>query len=133
MVKQYHYFNQHVIVSIDGVEHFSSTKIHCDHCTTRKLRNSTTSYHHSGLAAVLLHPDHEEVFPLDFEAILKQDGAQKNDCERNAAKRLCAALHERYRDEGIVIPFPIRTVYFQPGQEKDGAAPGRQVEDTLHS
>jgi hypothetical protein len=28
VVRQYHYFNQHVIVSIDGVEHFSSTKIH---------------------------------------------------------------------------------------------------------
>jgi small-conductance mechanosensitive channel len=43
------------------------------------------------------------------------------------------ALHERYRSEGIIIPFPIRTVHFQPDQEKDGAVPGRQVEDTLHS
>jgi hypothetical protein len=103
VIEQYHYFNQHVIVSIDGVEHFSSTKIHCDHCTTRTLRNGTTSYRHSGLAAVLLHPDHAEVFPLDFEAVLKPDGRCKNDCERNAAKRLCAALHERYADLAILL------------------------------
>ena len=101
--KTYRYWQGHLIVSIDGVEHFSSTKIHCDHCTTRKRRNGLTSYHHSGLAAVILHPDHEEVFPLDFEAVLKQDGAQKNDCERNAAKRLCAALRERYSDLRILL------------------------------
>lgn len=103
LLKSYRYWQGHVIVSIDGVEHFSSTKIHCDHCTIRTLRNGTTSYHHSGLAAVLLHPDHAAVFPLDFEAILKPDGAQKNDCERNAAKRLCAALYQRYADLAILL------------------------------
>jgi hypothetical protein len=103
VVKQYHYWQQHVIVSIDGVEHFSSTKIHCDHCTTRRRRNAKTSYHHSGLAAVLLHPDRQEVFPLDFEAVLKPDGSRKNDCERQAAKRLCTALHERYPDLSLIL------------------------------
>lgn len=103
VVKAYHYWQGHVIVSIDGVEHFSSTKIHCDHCTTRTRRNGAISYHHSGLAAVLLHPAHEAVFPLDFEPVLKPDGALKNDCERNAAKRLCAALHERYPELAILL------------------------------
>lgn len=103
VVRQYQYWQRHVIVSIDGVEHFSSTKIHCDHCTTRTRRNGTTSYHHSGLAAVLLHPDHQEVFPLDLEPILKPDGSRKNDCERNAAKRLCAALHEQYSDLSMIL------------------------------
>ena len=40
------------------------------------------------LGAVLVHPDHKVVFPLAPEPILKQDGAKKNDCERDAAKRL---------------------------------------------
>ena len=96
VVKEYFYWPRHVIVAIDGVEHFCSTKVHCDHCTRRAHRTGVTSYHHAGLAAVMLHPDDEEVFPLDFEPILNQDGAQKNDCERTAAKRLCAGLHERY-------------------------------------
>lgn len=103
VIKQYHYWKGHVIVSVDGVEHFSSTKIHCPHCTTRKHRNGTMSYHHAGLAAVVVNPACGEVFPLDFEPILKQDGAQKNDCERNAAKRLAAALHQQYPDLKILL------------------------------
>src|SRR5205085_7927244 len=72
-------------------------------CTTHKHRNGVVSYHHAGLAAVLLHPQQSEVFPLDFEPILRQDGEQKNDCERNAAKRLCQALYERYPELLILL------------------------------
>ena len=98
VIKEYEYWKSRVLVSLAGVEHFSSTKVHCDHCTTRTHRNGATSYHHAGLAAVLVHPDQEEVFTLDFEPILNADGAQKNDCERNAAKRLCQDLDEGYPD-----------------------------------
>jgi hypothetical protein len=98
VIKEYEYWKGQIVISIDGVEHFSSTKVHCNHCTTRAHRNGETSYHHSGLAAVLVHPDQEEVFTLDFEPILNADGSKKNDCERNAAKRLCQDLHERYPD-----------------------------------
>lgn len=103
VIKEYEYWNGYVIVSADGVEHFYSTKVHCKHCTTRTNRNGETSYHHSGLAAVIVHPEHEEVFPLDFEPILNEDGALKNDCERNAAKRLCKAVHERYPDLKLIL------------------------------
>ncbi|MCA1601368.1 MAG: transposase [Acidobacteria bacterium] len=103
LIRQYQYWQQFVIVSIDGVEHFSSTKVHCPSCTTRTHRNGVVSYHHAGLAAVLLHPDQPEVFPLDFEPILRPDGAKKNDCERTAAKRLCAELDERYHDLPILL------------------------------
>jgi hypothetical protein len=98
VIKEYEYWKGQLLISIDGVEHFCSTKVHCKHCTTRAHRNGETSYHHSGLAAVLVHPDQEEVFTLDFEPILNADGPKKNDCERNAAKRLCQGLHERYPD-----------------------------------
>ena len=40
------------------------------------------------LGAVVVHPEQREVFPLAPEPIVKGDGATKNDCERNAAKRL---------------------------------------------
>jgi len=40
---------------------------------------------------------------IRFEPILNQDGAQKNDCERNAAKRLCKALDTRYTDLKIIL------------------------------
>ena len=61
---------------MDGVKHFSSTKVHCPSCITRTHRNGEVSYHHAGLAAVVVHPAQSEVFPLDFEPILREDGAQ---------------------------------------------------------
>ncbi|MEW6734860.1 MAG: transposase [Acidobacteriota bacterium] len=103
VIREYEHHNKHVVISADGVELFSSTKVHCQSCTTRKHRNGETSYHHSGLAALLVHPQQKEVIPLDFEPILNEDGAQKNDCERNAAKRLCAALRQRYPDLEIIL------------------------------
>lgn len=103
VVKEYHFWRDCVLVAVDGVEHFSSKQIHCDHCSTRTRRDGTTSYHHAGLAAVLVNPAHAEVFPLDFEPILKQDGAAKNDCERNAAKRLLTGLRARYPDLKIIL------------------------------
>ena len=103
VIREYQDRRQRVIVSIDGVEHFSSTTVHCDQCTTRTLRDGQISYHHAGLAAVIAHPQHKEVFLLDFEPILNADGAQKNDCERNAAKRLCTTLHQRYPDLKIIL------------------------------
>jgi hypothetical protein len=103
VLREYAFWQKRLLLSLDGVEHFSSTAVHCEHCTTRTHRNGTVSYHHAGLAAVVVHPAQRAVFPLDFEPILKEDGAQKNDCERNAAKRLCAALAERCPDLAFVV------------------------------
>jgi hypothetical protein len=103
VVDEYRYWHRHLIVSVDGVEHFSSTKIHCQGCSVRKHRNGVTSYHHSALAAVLLDPEQREVFPLDFEPILREDGAEKNDCERNAARRLAEQLHQRYPRLPVIL------------------------------
>lgn len=103
VIRDYNYWHKFVIVSVDGVEHFSSTSIHCSSCTTRKHRNGALSYHHSGLAAVLVHPCESEVFPMDFEPIVGQDGSKKNDCERRAASRLCEQLRERYQDLSILL------------------------------
>lgn len=103
VLRDYYYWGKFVIVSMDGVEHFCSTNIHCPHCTTRTHRDGKVSYHHASLAAVLVHPAHSEVFPLDFEPLLKEDGEKKNDCERNAAKRLCAALHTAYPELELLV------------------------------
>jgi Transposase DDE domain len=103
VIREYEYRDKHVLVSVDGVEHFCSTKVHCSNCTTRKHRNGEMSYHHSGLAAVIVHPEQKEVIPIDFEPILNQDGSKKNDCERNAAKRICKTLNKCYPDLKILL------------------------------
>jgi hypothetical protein len=46
------------------------------------------------LAATLVAPGHTMALPLMPEFIVKQDGAEKQDCERNAAKRWLAAHAE---------------------------------------
>jgi hypothetical protein len=55
------------------------------------------------LGAAIVHPDHPEVVPLCPEPIIKQDGAQKNDCERNAAKRFLAHLHREHPRLPLII------------------------------
>lgn len=40
------------------------------------------------LGAALVHPDYREVIPICPEPIAREDGDNKNDCERNASTRL---------------------------------------------
>jgi hypothetical protein len=87
VLEDYVFLEGHYLLSFDGVEYFCSEKVHCAHCMTRTHRNGKTSYYHQMLGAVILHPDHSEVFPIAPEPIQRQDGQQKNDCERNAARR----------------------------------------------
>lgn len=92
-----------LICSIDGVQHFCSSKVHCPHCHVRKHKNGTVTYSHSMLGAALVHPDQREVFIMDTEPIIKQDGKKKNDCELNAAKRLLDSLSEKYKKYNLLI------------------------------
>lgn len=48
------------------------------------------SYYHNMFCAAIVHPDKKIVLPLAPEPIMNTDGATKNDCERNASKRLYA-------------------------------------------
>jgi hypothetical protein len=76
-----------VLIALDGTECFCSRKIHCAHCSTRKRTDGGTEYFHSFLGASIVAPGHQQVLPLPPEFIAPQDGAEKQDCERNAAKR----------------------------------------------
>ena len=57
-------------------------------------RNGTVTSRHQMLGAALIHPDRREVIALMPEPIIKQDGTEKNDCERNAAKRFMVKLRQ---------------------------------------
>jgi len=93
----------HYLLSVDGTGHHSSKKVHCEHCCERRHRDGTTTYHHMMLGAVLVHPDEREVFPLAPEPIMKTDGARKNDCERNAAKRLLEDVRREHPHLKLVV------------------------------
>src|SRR5450631_4205749 len=79
-----------VLIALDGTEHFCSRKIHCPRCSTRKRSDGGTEYFHTFLAASIVAPGHQQVLPLPPEFVAPQDGAEKQDCERNAAKRWLA-------------------------------------------
>ena len=75
------------LVCLDGSEYFVSQKLQCPHCSTRERSNGKTEHFHSMLAATVVAPGHTKVVPLMPEFIVRQDGAEKQDCERAAAKR----------------------------------------------
>jgi len=50
-------------------------------------RNVPLPYRHQMLGSALVHPARRDVIPWMPEPLIKQDGTEKNDGERNAAKR----------------------------------------------
>jgi hypothetical protein len=91
------------LLSCDGVVHFTSEAIHCAHCLEKHHKNGTVSYSHQLFAGALVHPDRKEVIPVMPEPIIKQDGVQKNDCERNAAKRFMAKFRDDHPFLGVIV------------------------------
>ena len=88
------FFDDFYLLALDGTGYFSSPTIHCTSCLQKVHRNGNTTYSHQMLGAAIVHPDLREVIPLMPEPIVKQDGRDKNDCERNAAKRFMAKLRK---------------------------------------
>ena len=79
-----------ILIALDGTEHHCSRKVHCARCSTRKRSDGATEYFHAFLGASIVAPGHQHVLPLAPEFIAPQDGAEKQDCERNAARRWLA-------------------------------------------
>src|SRR5262252_7957073 len=88
------FLDDYYLLALDGTEYFSSKTIHCASCLQKTHRNGSITYSHQMLGAALIHPDQRTVIPLMPEPIVKQDGMDKNDCERNAAKRFVAKLRQ---------------------------------------
>ena len=90
------------LVSIDGSEYFSSEKICCPHCLVTTSKGNVR-YHHQILQSVIVHPDMRQVLPLAPEPISNQDGTKKQDCERNAAKRVVHKIKANYPKLKIIV------------------------------
>ena len=99
----YAFWEGHYLLSIDGTGTFSSSKVHCANCCEKHRRDGSKEYYHQMLAAVVVHPEHREVFPLAPEPIRKSDGASKNDCERNAARRLIADVRREHPHLPLIV------------------------------
>ena len=97
------FMNKYYLLSLDGSGYYGSNKVHCASCLQKQHRNGEITYYHQLLAAAIVHPDCAVVIPLAPEPIVKQDGASKNDCERNAAKRFLAQLRQDHPHLPLII------------------------------
>ena len=87
---RFHCLGGRVLIALDGTEYFCSRKISCPQCSTRRRSDGGVEHFHAFLGATLVAPGHHQVLPLPPEFIAPQDGAEKQDCERSAAKRWLA-------------------------------------------
>ena len=90
------------LIALDGIEYYSSYKIHCKNCSTR-IKQGKTRYCHSALTPVFVKPGKDEVVSLPPEFILPQDGTEKQDCENTAAKRWLEKQGSNYSSLGVTI------------------------------
>ena len=92
------FLDGHYLVALDGTGYFSSKTIHCASCLQKQHRNGSTTYYHQMLGAAIIHPDMREVIPLMPEPIVKQDGTEKNDCERETVASQELVTPDKRRD-----------------------------------
>jgi hypothetical protein len=86
-LESYRFWENYFLIPIDGTEYFRSSKIHCDNCSVTHHKNGKITYSHKALTPVLVTPNNSKVLSLEPEFVTPQDGAVKQDCELNAAKR----------------------------------------------
>ena len=114
------FFNGGYLLALDGTGYFSSKKIHGASCLEKHHRDGSTTYSHQMLGAARIHPDRREVIPLMPEPIVKQDGTEKNDGERNAAKRFISKLRHDHPHRKCIVT-------------EDGLSSNAPHIETLHS
>ena len=105
VLKERHVLGKYTIVSVDGTGHYCSGKKGCSQCMVKNHRNGKKTYYHQLLGAVAVHPNQSTVFPVACEAIVKQDGSTKNDCELNASKRIIPQIRAALSKEEIIAVF----------------------------
>jgi hypothetical protein len=88
-------------IALDGVNFFSSENISCPKCLKREDRSGTEHFYHSAITPVFVKSGQSQVLPLPPEFIVPQDGSEKQDCERVAAKRWLAQHHRHFSDHSV--------------------------------
>jgi len=98
------FMNDCYLLNLDGTGYFSSKKLYSKACM-EKVNSETgeVTYYLQTVGAAIVHPDYKEVIPLCPEMITKQDGETKNDCERNAIRRLLKKLRQDHPHLKLIV------------------------------
>ncbi|MGH2637816.1 MAG: transposase, partial [Rhabdochlamydiaceae bacterium] len=102
-LEEFEFLDGYYVLSLDGTGEFSSGKVCCQQCCKKEHKDGSVTYYHQMLGACIVHPDKSNVIPLCPEIIQKEDGVEKNDCERNAAKRFIENFRREHPHLKVII------------------------------
>jgi len=92
-----------LLVTLDGTNYFSSKALQCGNCSQRTTTTGETIYFHTAVTPVLVTPGRNQVISLEPEFITPQDGHDKQDCERVAAKRWIEQHASHYSPKRVTL------------------------------
>lgn len=95
--------NNNLLITLDGTQHFSSQKIHCENCSETHHENGAITYSHSAITPVIVAPGNKNAIALMPEFIIPQDGHDKQDSETNASKRWITQYASNFKTIRITI------------------------------
>ncbi|WP_067587504.1 transposase [Endozoicomonas ascidiicola] len=93
----------HYLLPIDGTGLFYSDTSRCADCCVKNEGKKNETYYHNIMGGCLAHPNKKTVIPLAPEAICRQDGSTKNDCEKAAIRRFLAQVKKDHPRLQLVI------------------------------
>lgn len=99
----FEFLEEYYLLALDGTGEFSSSNVCCPQCCKKEHKDGSVTYYHQMLGACIVHPDQSNVIPLCPEIIQNGDGAEKNDCERNAAKRFIENFTREHPHLKVII------------------------------
>ncbi len=102
-LERFQFFDGNYLIPIDGSGYFSSYKLKCPGCLTKKTKKKDVRYEHQILQAVMVCPGQKQVIPLAPEQIRNSDGTKKQDCEINAGKRILSRIRKDHPKLKIII------------------------------
>ncbi len=102
-LEQFQLLDGMYLIPIDGTQYFSSERVSCSSCLRKELKNGNTLYYHQVIGAAIVHPALRQVIPLAPEPIQNIDGNSKQDCERNAGKRILEKIRTVHPKLKIII------------------------------
>ena len=102
-LEQFRVLDGQLLVSMDGTSYFSSKAVHCPNCQHRTTTKGETSYYHTAITPVIVTPGRPQVISLVPEYIRPQDGHDKQDCERMAAKRWVKHQASQFKPYSVTL------------------------------
>jgi hypothetical protein len=95
--------NNDLVIALDGTQYYSSRTICCPKCMIKKQTDGSVLYSHSVLTPAIITPHLRKVLALAPEFIRNGDGREKQDCERNAARRWLSRMGPALSPLGVTL------------------------------